>query len=231
LAVSPGLDEGVASRLSAVRARIFAACSRAGRKPERVRLIAVSKGHGPDSVRAAYAAGQRDFGESYAQELKQKAAALADLPELRLRFIGRLQRNKVKDVVALGCAIDGVDSLELAQRLSQRALALGRALDLLVQVNVDREPQKSGVLPEAVPELVEALRALPAVSLHGLMAIPRASESQEQMRPAFAALRALAERLSLPELSMGMSDDLEVAVEEGATMVRVGTAIFGARDR
>jgi pyridoxal phosphate enzyme (YggS family) len=122
-----------------------------------------------------------------------------------------------------------VDSLALAQSLSQRALALGRALDLLVQVNVDREPQKSGVLPEAVPQLVAAVRALPALSLRGLMAIPRASDDPEQMRPAFAAVRALAERLSLPELSMGMSDDLEVAVEEGATMVRAGTAIFGAR--
>jgi pyridoxal phosphate enzyme (YggS family) len=229
--VSAALDEGVAARLAAVRARIRAACSRAGRRPEAVRLIAVSKGHGPEAMRAAYAAGQCAFGESYVQELKQKADLLDDLPELRLRFIGRLQRNKAKDVAALGCAIDSVDSLALAQTLSQRALALGRALDVLVQVNVDEEPQKAGVLPKAVPELVEAMRALPALSLCGLMAIPRASEDPEQMRPAFAALRALGEGLALCELSMGMSDDLEVAVEEGATMLRVGTAIFGTRAR
>jgi pyridoxal phosphate enzyme (YggS family) len=202
---------------------------RARREPAAVRLIAVSKGHGAEAIRAAYALGQREFGESYVQELKQKAGELADLAELRLRFIGRLQRNKAKDAAALAYAVDCVDSPALAEALDQRARTLGRTLELLLQVNVDREPQKAGALPEAVPELVERVRALPALQLRGLMAIPRASENPEQMRPAFAALRELARQLALPELSIGMSDDLEVAVEEGATMVRVGTAIFGPR--
>jgi pyridoxal phosphate enzyme (YggS family) len=219
----------IGARLAAVRERIGTACRRAGRPASAVRLIAVSKGHAAGAMHAAYAAGQRDFGESYVQELKRKADGLADLPELRVRFIGRVQRNKAKDVTALAQAVDGVDSLALAVALSDRAQALGRQLEVLVQVNVDREPQKAGVLPEAVPELVEGVSALLGLSLRGLMTIPRATEDPEDARHTFIALRTLGERLGLPELSMGMSADLEVAIEEGATMVRVGTAIFGPR--
>lgn len=229
--MSTASSQAISARLTQVHARIAKACAKSGRLRESVRLIAVSKGHGPDAMRAAYAAGQRDFGESYVQELKPKAAALADLSELRLRFIGRFQRNKAKDLAALGCAVDSVDSLVIGEALSQRAVLLKRTLEVLVQVNIDREPQKAGALPETVPELVEALRALPGLAVQGLMTIPRASEHPEQARPAFAALHALGQQLGLRELSMGMSDDLEVAIEEGATMVRIGTAIFGERGR
>ena len=215
--------------LLAVRARIVAACERVGRAPESVRLVAVSKGQPGHAIRVAYSQGQRDFGENYVQELKLKAAELADLRELRWRFVGRLQSNKTKDVAALGCSVDALDSIALAESLSRRALALGQALEVLLQVNVDREPQKAGALPDHVPELAAAVRALPALSLRGLMVIPRASDDPEASRPAFAALRALAEQCDLAELSMGMSHDLEVAIEEGATMVRVGTAVFGPR--
>lgn len=229
--VTDARAQAIAEGLAHVRDRIAAACARAGRRRDEVRLLAVSKGHGADAIAAAYAAGQRDFGENYVQELSEKAAALADLPDLRLRFIGRLQRNKVKDVIRVAHAIDSVDSLSLAQALSQRALANARTLSVLLQVNVDREPQKAGVLPEAVPELVAAVRALPALTLDGLMTIPRMADDPEQARPTFRALRGLALGSGLRELSMGMSDDFEVAIEEGATIVRVGTAIFGPRTR
>ena len=223
--------DAIPRQLNAVRERIAAACTRAGRAPDAARLIAVSKGHAEAALAGAYGAGQRSFGESYVQELLRKAAGLAALPEIELRFIGRLQRNKVKDLLRVPQlrAVDCVDSLALAQALAERARAAGRTLEILLQVNVDREPQKAGVLPDALPALVAAVRALPALELRGLMVIPRAGDDPEQARPAFAALRAHARQHGLTELSMGMSDDLEVAVEEGATMVRVGTAVFGPR--
>lgn len=219
----------IALSLSRVHERMRKACARAGRTEDSVRLLAVTKGHDADAIRTAYAAGQREFGENYVQELVGKARALADLPDLRLRFIGRLQRNKAKDIAALGCAVDTVASLSIAQVLNDRALAQATKLSVLLQVNVDREPQKAGVLPEEAPALVQSVRALPGLSLEGLMTIPRAGEHPEQVRPAFASLRELARTLGLHEVSMGMSDDLEVAIEEGATIVRVGTAIFGPR--
>jgi PLP dependent protein len=226
-----GGADPIARKLNAVRERIATACLRAGRAADAARLIAVSKGHPAAALVAAYGAGQRGFGESYVQELVRKAAELDAWPELEVRFIGRLQRNKVKDLLRVPQlrAVDGVDSLALAQTLAERARSAGRTLQVLLQVNIDREPQKAGVLPEALPGLVDAVRALPALELRGLMVIPRAGDEPEQARPAFAALRALAEQHGLSELSMGMSDDLEVAVEEGATMVRVGTAVFGQR--
>ena len=223
--------EAIAERLASVHKRIAAACARSGRSVDEVQLLVVSKGHGVDAMRHAYAAGQRVFGENYVQELTEKAAALATLPDLRLRFIGRLQRNKVKHVIRVAHVVDSVDSLPLAQALSQHALAQAGTLSMLLQVNVDREPQKAGVLPEAVPALVAAVRALPSLTLDGLMTIPRAADNPEQSRSAFRALRGLAVTEGLAELSMGMSGDFELAIEEGATIVRVGTAIFGARTR
>ena len=219
------------ARLREVHARIERACAQAGREPGSVRLVAVSKGHGAEAIRAAYALGQREFGENYVQEWKAKRDALADLPELRMRLIGRLQRNKAKDAVLIADAVDSVDSLELAEALSQRAQARARPLEVLLQVNIDREPQKAGALPEALPELVRGVRALPGLRLLGLMAIPRAVDDPEEARPSFEALRALGQQLGLPELSMGMSADLEVAIAAGATLVRVGTAIFGDRPK
>ena len=221
--------QDIAVNLNEVRGRIARACALAGRSVDDVRLVAVCKGQSADAVRAGYAAGQREFAENYVQELKAKRPALVDLPDVRVRLIGRLQRNKARVAAELASAVDSVDSAELAAELAKRAGALGRTLEVLLQVNVDREPQKAGVLPDALPALIDAVRALPALSLQGLMAIPRAADDVELMRPAFAALRELGRSHGLRELSMGMSADLEVAVAEGATIVRVGTAIFGAR--
>ena len=210
----------VGERLRALRARL----------PPRVTLVAVSKTHPPEAVREAYAAGQRDFGENYAQEWRDKAAALADLPDLVWHFVGSLQTNKVK--LLLGAAppraawVHTVDREELARELSKRATARGAGVKVLLEVNVAREPQKAGCAPEEVPRLAAAVGALPGLELRGLMCIPPA---EGDPRPHFRALRALRDRLGLPDLSMGMTADLEAAVEEGATLVRVGTAIFGAR--
>jgi pyridoxal phosphate enzyme (YggS family) len=222
-------DDAIAARLAAVRARIVRACERAGRAPEDVRLLAVSKKHDVDAIRACYAMGQREFGENYVQELVAKADALADLPDLRLHLIGHLQRNKVKDVVRVGAAVDTVDSLRLAESLAERANALGKRARVLVQVNVGDEAQKSGVPDSELAALIERIRELPALSLGGLLAIPPVVSDPEQSRPYFRRVRALATEYGLSEVSMGMSDDLEIAIQEGATVVRVGTAIFGSR--
>ena len=222
--------EHIASNLAAVRARIDAAARAAGRDPAGVRLVAVSKTFPIEAVREAYAAGQRDFGENYAQEWRDKAAALADLPDLVWHFIGSLQTNKVK--ILLGAAppraawVHTVDREELARELSKRAVARGAVVKVLLEVNVAGEPQKAGCAPEEVPRLAAAVGALPGLELRGLMCIPPA---EGDPRPHFRALRTLRDGLGLPDLSMGMTADWEAAVEEGATLVRVGTAIFGAR--
>lgn len=217
----------IRQRLENVNERIEAACTRAGRPRQDVRLVAVSKRHSPEAIRAAYQAGQREFGESYVQELTSKAQALSDLPDLSWRFVGHLQRNKAKDVVAVpSCAVDGMASQRLAEQLSRRA---ERPVEVLIQVNLAAEPQKAGCRPEEVPYLAAAIRSLDHLVLRGLMAIPPAADDPEESRPWFRTLRELAHAQHLPEVSMGMSHDLEVAIEEGATMVRVGTAIFGSR--
>ncbi|MGB8329613.1 MAG: YggS family pyridoxal phosphate-dependent enzyme [Polyangiales bacterium] len=219
----------MATALERVRERIAHACERSGRDPRGVELIAVSKGHPIEVVRAAYGLGMRVFGENYAQELAAKAAALSDLPEIKWRFIGHLQRNKIKLIEQAMATVDTVDSIRLAEAISARATASARDVELLLQVNVGAESQKSGCAPSEVPELVRAVRALPNVVLRGLMTVAPHLDDVEATRPFFAALRELAESHGLPELSMGMTHDLEQAVEEGATMVRIGTAIFGAR--
>lgn len=216
----------VAENLARVRERIERACARAGRSPDEVALVAVSKVHPADAVREAYEAGQRLFGENYVQELSAKAAALADLPRLRWHFIGHLQRNKVKQVLGTGAVIETVDSERLAREVDKRA---SERVEVLLQVNVAGEAQKSGCDPSELGALIEVVRSLPRLSLRGLMTIPPLEREPERSRPHFARLRALAEEHGLTELSMGMSGDLEVAIEEGATIVRVGTAIFGAR--
>lgn len=215
--------------LSGVRARIESACAAAGRDPGSVRLVAVGKVHPPEALRAAYAEGQRDFGENYVQELLTKARALTDLPDLRWRFIGHLQRNKVKDVVRLGAAVETLDSERLAEALDRRAEQDGTRVEVLLQVNVAGEAQKSGCDPQRVDALVTRVRSLDALDLRGLMTVPPHTDDPEGARPHFRRLRELAEAHGLRELSMGMTHDLEVAVEEGATIVRVGTAIFGER--
>jgi pyridoxal phosphate enzyme (YggS family) len=194
-----------------------------------VQLVAVSKGHPEEVIRAAYAAGMRVFGENYAQELAAKASALSDLRDIRWRFIGHLQRNKIKLIEGARATVDTVDSSRLAQALSTRAGASGTDLEVLLQVNVGGEAQKSGCTPDEVPALVEAVRALPNINLRGLMTVAPHLDQVEATRPFFATLRELAEAHGLPELSMGMTHDLEPAVAEGATMLRIGTAIFGPR--
>ncbi|MBP6833789.1 MAG: YggS family pyridoxal phosphate-dependent enzyme [Deltaproteobacteria bacterium] len=225
--------EAVRSALDAVRARIDAAARRAGRDPATVALLAVSKTHGPEAVRAAYARGQRDFGENYVQELVPKAAALADLTELRWHFIGHLQTNKCRDVAGLVATVQSVDSERLVRELGRRATAAGRTVGILIQVNVAREAQKSGCEVEALPAIIAAALETPGVALRGLMTVPPAADDAGESRRWFDALRALRDEHGgaalLPELSMGMTHDMDEAIAAGATVVRVGTAIFGAR--
>jgi pyridoxal phosphate enzyme (YggS family) len=232
---SPGAAEGIAERWRATAARVAAACERAGRAPAEVTIIAVSKTHPAEAVRAAAAAGARDFGENYAQELADKLDACADLGA-RWHFIGRLQRNKAKLVAGRVALVHAVDSVELAQELGRRAAAAGAAVQpILLAVNVAGEATKGGAAPEAAPARAAAIVAVPGVRLDGLMTMPPPSDDPEASRGSFLALRALRDRLQqelgapLPALSMGMSGDYEVAIACGATHVRIGTAIFGAR--
>jgi len=224
----------IAAALARVRDRIAAAMRAAGRAPDEVRLVAVSKKVTIEDVRAALAAGQLDLGESYGQELRDKRQALAREPRApRWHFIGPLQANKVKYVAGQVALVHSVDSVELLDALERR----GAPQDCLVQVNVAGEAQKRGVAPAALPALLDHVATLSHVRCRGLMTVPPLAEDAAAARPHFAALRALREReaargrpgVELRELSMGMSHDLEVAVAEGATLVRVGTAIFGSR--
>jgi pyridoxal phosphate enzyme (YggS family) len=208
----------VAERLAAIRAEI----------PPGVTLVAVSKTQPEEAIREAYAAGQRDFAENYAQEWRAKADALADLAGLRWHFVGGLQTNKVKYLAGRVAAIHTVDRLDLAREISRRFAAKGATARVFLEVNVAGEATKSGCAPSDAPALAEAVRALPAMALAGLMCIPPADADP---RPHFRALRALRDRLGLAELSMGMSADWRIAIEEGSTCVRVGTAIFGERVR
>lgn len=220
----------VAAQLGKVRQRVAAACASSGRDPSSVCLVAVSKAQSCERIRAAYAAGQRCFAENYVQEWSRKAAELSDLVDLRWRFIGHLQSNKAKVAVQLGASVDSVDSLRLAEVLDRQAAATGCVVEMLLQVNVAGESQKSGCAVAELGAVAVAVAQLPYLRLRGLMTVPPATSDPETSRPHFRRLRELAIDLGLSELSMGMSDDLEVAIAEGATMVRVGTAIFGQRD-
>ena len=221
----------IAERLAAVRARIAEATTRAGRPDGSVRLLAVSKTKSEARIREAYAAGQRDFGENYAQELATKATALADLKGVRWHMIGPLQRNKAKLVVPVAKVVHTVDRVELAEELSKRAAGTGKTPQVLLEVNVAGEASKAGCTPEGAVGLAALVRGLPHLDLVGLMTIPPDTDDRELARPFFRRLRELRDALGggLSELSMGMSHDFEIAIEEGATIVRVGTAIFGAR--
>lgn len=223
----------VAGRLEAVRARIAVAARACGRTPEEITLVAVSK-HQPESlVRAAYARGQRDFGENYVQELTRKREALDDLTEIRWHLVGRLQSNKAKQVAGFVHLVQALDDLGTGAELGRRAAGCGRVVPVLAQVNVGGEAQKSGCTPEALGPLLDGLARVPGLALQGLMTVPPHTEDPEGAAPFFEALRTLREAhggaARLPVLSMGMTHDLEVAIRAGATMVRVGTAIFGAR--
>lgn len=224
-----------AERIAQVRARIDQACLDAGRAPDSVRLLAASKTQPAKVVAEALAAGQTLLGENRAQSLRDKAPLLAaHNPAPDWHFIGRLQKNKIKYVLPWASLIHTVDSLGLAEAIASRAAKASRPIGLLVQVNIGRDPAKSGVEPEQALELCRAIHELPSVELRGLMTMPPATEEPEGARPFFAHLAQLAaqgraEGLPTHELSMGMSADFAQAVAEGSTIIRIGTAIFGAR--
>jgi pyridoxal phosphate enzyme (YggS family) len=226
----------IADNLSAVRARLARAAAAAGRPPETVRLIAVSKTFSVDAIRAAMAAGQRDFGENRVQEALPKIEALADA-DVRWHLIGHLQSNKARRAARPFDVIHSVDSLELLRRLDAAAVEVGRRPELLVQVDLAGEATKFGAPEAELRSILQAAGELQAARIVGLMLMPPFADDPEDTRPFFRRLRTLRDRLldeghpsdHLRELSMGMSHDFEVAVSEGATMVRVGTAIFGLR--
>jgi pyridoxal phosphate enzyme (YggS family) len=232
-----------ADRLAAVRERIANAAARAGRHPDEITLVGVSKRKSADDIVQAVCAGLRHVGENYMQEARAKipavveTLAVSDVDPPCWHFIGRLQSNKANRAVELFDVIETLDRPSLGEHLNRRAWGKERPLDVLVEVNLSDEPQKAGVSPEGLPDLLAQSAGWRHLRLAGLMAIPEASDDPEQVRPAFARLRELRDTLragpgceSLTELSMGMSADFEVAIEEGATLVRVGTAIFGARE-
>jgi PLP dependent protein len=245
-------DAALAESLHAVRGRMAAASARAGRPAAETRLVAVTKTVPAERLLAALALGLRVFGENRVQEARDKHARLAQLAEadpqaarlladVRWELIGHLQTNKAARALDLFARVQSVDSLRLAEALSARAEALGRTLPILLEVNIGQEESKSGFAPDA-PELVAAARAiaaLPGLRAEGLMTVAPITERLEQARPFFRALRALRDQLRAeaplgdeggwPELSMGMTDDFEVAIEEGATSIRVGRGLFGAR--
>ena len=225
----------IAAKLQHVRARIATACQQAGRNVQDVTLLAVSKTFGPEAVRAAAAAGQRDFGENYIQEGVDKIAALADLrDQLRWHCIGPIQSNKTRLVAEQFDWAHGVDRLKTAERLSAQRPPGLPPLNLCLQVNIDGGPTKSGVAPAEALALALAVAALPGLRLRGLMTIPDPAPDFEAARAVHASARSFFDQLNaaglgLDTLSMGMSDDLEAAVAAGSTMVRVGSAIFGTR--
>lgn len=223
----------ISTNLQAVRARIAAAAQLAGRAVEDIRLLAVSKTFPPERIREAAQAGQIAFGENYLQESLGKIAALADLG-LEWHFIGPLQSNKTRPVAEHFAWAHGVERLKIAERLAEARGAERPPLQICIQVNVSGEASKSGVSPGETAALAQAVAALPNLKLRGLMAIPEPTDDPALQRRRFESLRDLRDRLAadglaLDTLSMGMSDDLEAAIAAGATMVRVGTAIFGAR--
>lgn len=226
----------IRENLAAIRARMAAAATRVGRAPESVTLVAVSKYVSVERIAEAMAAGQELFGENYLQEAEEKIARLPS--SLKWHCIGHLQSNKAKAAATLFHMVETVDRIKLARALDRHAAEAGLVLPVLIQVNVGREPQKAGVLPEEAAALLGEMRELAHLEVRGLMTMPPFFDQPEAARPYFRALRELAQALASKgvlgghgaiELSMGMSGDFEVAIEEGATLVRVGTALFGAR--
>jgi len=227
------MADPLSARYADVRARIAAACRRAGRPEDAVRLVAATKDVDADRIRRLAALGARRFGESYVQEWSAKRGCLADAPELEWHFIGRIQRNKAR-VIADAALVHSVPDAQVAAALDRAVEQTGRALPVLLQVNLAAEVTKGGVAPDALPELLARVRELSSLRVRGLMTIPPPA-APEDARAFFRRLRDLrdgqARAEELVELSMGMSADFEVAIEEGATLVRVGTAIFGPRHK
>ncbi|MEY4916785.1 MAG: hypothetical protein RL616_698 [Verrucomicrobiota bacterium] len=226
---------GFAENFDSIQQRIAAACARTGREVASVTLLAVSKSHPPEMIQTAVSCGQIYFGENKIQEAKAKIPLSPG--KARWQFIGHLQSNKVRDAVELFELIQGVDSLAIAQEISKRAEQSGKTMPILLEVNVAGEGSKFGYAPEKLLAELAVLNALPRIEIHGLMAIPPFTPTAEKSRPYFQRLRGLkvdCEKIlgvPLPHLSMGMSGDFEVAIEEGATIVRVGTALFGERQK
>jgi len=229
----------ITQNVDEIRERIAAAARRTGRDPKEVTLMAVSKTFSPERICEAYLAGLRVFGENRVQEFSGKAEALADLKDTEWHMIGHLQTNKAAKAAELFTAVDSVDSLRLAEKLNGSAQQIGKKLRVLIEINVGGEAAKSGILPQS-PALEEMLLAAPTLEhleLRGLMTIPPFYDDPQQARPYFRKLRELRDRilarrlpsLGMEVLSMGMSHDFEVAIEEGSTCVRIGTAIFGER--
>ncbi|WP_202839722.1 YggS family pyridoxal phosphate-dependent enzyme [Luteimonas saliphila] len=226
------------ANLEAIRARIDVACRGAGRDPVDVRLLPVSKTVDEARLRAAHAIGMREFGENKVQEALAKSEAMADLPDLRWVLIGHLQTNKAKHAARFASEFQALDSLRVAQALDTQLQRHGRALDVLVQVNTSGEASKFGLAPDDVPAFIRELPAFSSLRVRGLMTLALFSEEATRVRPCFVRLRTLRDRLrqdapdgiAMDELSMGMSGDFELAIAEGATTVRVGTALFGNRD-
>lgn len=223
----------LAANLAAVRARVDAACRAAGRDPAEVRVLPVSKTFGADAVRAAFALGERRFGENRVQEVREKAPLLADCA-IEWVIIGPLQTNKAKDVARLAHEVQTLDRIELAEALDHRLQIEGRAIDALVQVKTSPEESKHGLAPEALPGLMAELRRFDTLRVRGLMTIATHTDDEAEVRRCFRQLRELRDAMmvsghDLPRLSMGMSGDFALAIAEGATEVRIGSAIFGAR--
>jgi pyridoxal phosphate enzyme (YggS family) len=212
-------------RLDQVEQRITNAAERAGRQRSAITLIAVTKKFPAETIREAYALGLRIFGENYVQEFETKHPALADLLDAEFHLIGHLQSNKARPSAELFRVIQTVDSAKLARRLND----VGRPLEVMLEVKLSEEESKSGAAPESLAALIDAVRVCPNLQLTGLMTMPPWSDDPEVTRPYFRRLAQLAREHGLPKLSMGMSHDLEAAIEEGATHVRVGTALFGPR--
>lgn len=219
--------EEIATNLVALERRIVAACDKAARLREEVTLVAVTKTFPASDVEHAIAAGVLHIGENKVQEARDKKPSVTSAA--RWHLIGHLQSNKAREAVHAFDVIQTLDSLVLAEKIARSAAAIGKRQEVLLQVNIGREAQKSGAEIDDVPRLAREVAAIPSLHLLGLMAIPPAGEA-EQMRPYFRELKRMRDDLGLPELSMGMTDDFEVAIEEGATIIRVGRAIFGARD-
>lgn len=229
----------IKANLDIIRGRIDAACKRCGRDPASVRLLPVSKTKPCEVLRLAYAAGCRELGENKVQEARHKAEALADLADLRWCVIGHLQTNKIKYVARFAHEFQALDSLRVAAKLDQRLAAEGRSLDVFVQVNSSDEPQKYGLAPADVADFIQQLPQYKNLHVKGLMTLAEFSADKARVRACFVRMRELQQQLrdgtlpdgvSVDELSMGMSGDFEIAIEEGATVVRVGQAIFGPRE-
>lgn len=216
----------IRANLHAVERRIVGACDRVNRRHEEVVLVAVTKTFPAEAVQYAIDAGVKNVGENRVQEARDKKPAVAG--DARWHLIGHLQSNKAKDAVRLFDVIQTVDSAELAKRIGNAATAAGKRQDVLIEVNIGREPQKDGADPADVPALCNSIRGIDSLSLLGLMTIPPHAEP-EAMRPYFQEMRGLRDHAGVEHLSMGMTDDFEIAIEEGATIIRVGRAIFGSR--